>query len=177
MLSGGSCIGSSDIRVKELEEFFRSCDGCEPLLDLVTISDLDNKPGVYAIYLRDQGGCKLLYIGETSSLFRRLVDLIGFRHTFSWRLFIRILEEKLGRSVKDREAIKLWYEDKDLRKEVVKEVGDFLRRTCIKWRVLEGSNRDERRSIEKELINRLKPLEPHEKGRFRLLKGLLKDKS
>jgi len=142
----------------------------------VTISDLDDKPGVYAIYLRDQSGCKLLYIGETSSLFRRLVDLIGFRHTFSWRLFIRILEEKLGRSVKDREADKLWYEDKDLRKEIVKEVSDFLRRTCIKWRVLEGSNRDERRSIEKELVNKLKPLEPHEKGRFRLLKGLLKDK-
>jgi len=169
-------MGCSDQKVKELWEFFGSCDGCEPLLDFTTISDLKNEPGIYAIYLRDESECKLLYIGETSSLFRRIVNLISFNHTFSWRLFIRILEEKLGRSVKGYEAEKFWNEDKNLRKEIVRKVGAFLGRTCIKWKALNEISRDERKLLEKELINKLKPLMPHKKGRIHLLKELLEDK-
>jgi len=164
--------------VNELGEFFKLCDDCEPLLDLltdlVTLSDIDNKPGVYAIYLRDEGRCRLLYIGETSSLRRRFVELVSFNHTFSWRLFIRLLEVELGRSVKGDEAEKLWYKDKDLRRKIVKKMEDFFKKTCVKWKTLEGVNVNERRQIEKELINKLKPLMPHKKNRKSIFKDIFK---
>jgi len=173
----GDFMDRFDEVVNELGEFFKLCDGCEHFLnlftDLVTLSDIDNRSGVYAIYLRDEGGCRLLYIGETSSLLRRFVELVSFNHTFSWRLFIRLLEVELGRSVKNSEALKLW-EDRSLRRKIVKKMENFFKKTCVKWKTLEGINVNERRQIEKELINKLKPLMPHKKNRKSIFKDIFK---
>jgi len=160
----------------------KDIDSLLSISDNISLSDIDNKlsislsddkPGVYAIYLRDEGGCRLLYIEETSSLLKRFTQFVSFNHTFSWRLFMRLLEEELGRSVKSSEVLKLW-EDSSLRRKIVEKIEDLFKKTCVKWKTMEGVNVNERRQIEKELINILKPLMPHIKSRTSILKNIFK---
>jgi len=56
----------------------------------------------------------------------------------------------------------------------VKKMEDFFKKTCVKWKTLEGVNVNERRQIEKELINKLKPLMPHKKNRKSIFKDIFK---
>jgi len=70
---------------------------------------IEKRPGVYAVYLRKGQGCEVHYVGESSSLHRRIVQLVTFYHTFSWRLFKRFLERKLGiPKIGNDEAKRLW---------------------------------------------------------------------
>jgi len=73
-----------------------------------------------------------------------------------------------------RSFTKTLYEDGSLRRKIVKEMEDFFKKTCVKWKTLEGVNVNERRQIEKELISKLKPLMPHIKSRKSIFKDIFK---
>jgi len=174
---------------KEIGEAFSKCGECVPLSGLAKHIDLyldpgiaenfrklvgklageylqslgiEKRPGVYAVYLRKGQGCEVLYIGESSSLHRRIVQLVTFYHTFSWRLFKRFLERKLGIKIKkDAEAERLWYDKRGLTKEFLIR---FFNDLCIKWKTISVIDKRGLRLIEASLIILLNPREPHTEG-------------
>jgi len=122
---------------------------------------IKEEPGVYAVYLRKGQGCEVLYVGESSSLYSRIVQLVIFCHPFSWGHFKRFLGRKLGIKIKnDPEAERLWYDERELTREFLI---DFFNNLCIKWKTINVLDKRELRLIETSLIFLLNPQEPHKR--------------
>jgi len=122
---------------------------------------IENRPGIYVVYLRKGQGCEVLYVGESSSLYKRMGQLVTFNHPFSWELYKRFLERKLGISKIKKDANRLWYDKRELTREFLIR---FFNDLCIKWKTINVLDERELRFIEASLIILLKPREPHTKG-------------
>jgi len=175
---------------KEVGETFSKCGECVSLsglakhinlyLDPGTAEDfkelareylrslgIKEEPRVYAVYLRKGQGCEVLYVGESSSLYDRMGKLVTFDHPFSWELYKRFSEWRLGRSeIGNDEANRLWYDKRELTREFLTR---FFNDLCIKWKTINVFDERELRFIEASLIILLDPREPHKKrSRFPL---------
>ena len=102
---------------------------------------------------------------------RRFIEIIGIDHTFTYRLYLRLLERKLGRDV-SKEADNLWYDDKRTRLKIVQKINKLFKHVCIKIEYVESE--EEARKYEKLLINTYKPLNPHYKKKRKVLENLLR---
>ncbi|OYT50425.1 MAG: hypothetical protein B6U73_04115 [Desulfurococcales archaeon ex4484_204] len=167
-------IKYSDI-IDEFLNVTRNCKGCKSInkmLRVYSLLNLKEKPAVYAIYVRkDKNRCEPAYVGSTGNMRRRFTELIGFEHTFTWRLLVRFLEMEIGGAVKEKEARNILNRNKKLRRRIAKSMERVLSKMCIKIKYVSKSGEAE--DLEELLNEHLQPLKPHVK-RSRTLKRVLK---
>ena len=154
-------------------EHYGNCmDVSDILSNIAYLSDIDDRPAVYGLYIKSYPRLTLLYIGSTKNMWKRFINLIGFDHTFTYRLYLRLLERELRRDVSEEEADNLWYDDKKTRLKIVQKINRLFKHVCIKIEYVESE--EEARKYEKLLINTYKPLNPHYKRNWKILENLLR---
>jgi hypothetical protein len=84
------------------------------------------------------------------------LQLFGLDHTFSWRLWIAILEIERGERIKERDANSIWYSDRGVRLRAMEIVDEIFRRICIKWYPLRDIDEKRRKALEHKLAYRLR---------------------
>jgi len=162
-----------DIVEKFSPEYYGNCmDMSDILSNIACLSDVDDRPAVYGLYIRSYPRLTLLYIGSTNDMWRRLIDLVGFEHTFTYRLYLRLLERELGRDVSEEEADDLWYNDRKTRLKIIQKINKLFKHICIKIEYVESE--EEARKYEQLLIDTYKPLNPHYKENREELEKLLR---
>jgi len=154
-------------------DYYDNCiDLSEILSDLTKLSDIDEKPAVYGLYIRSYPQLTPLYIGSTNNMWRRFIELIGFNHTFTRRLYLRLLEKKLNKEVSEKEADELWYTHREIRLKVIQTINKLFKHVCIKIEYVESE--DKARELEQELISKYTPLNPHYKKKEKELEKILR---
>jgi len=143
------------------------------------IRDLPYKPGIYVLYLCEDVN-KPLYVGSSTNLYRRLAqlrDTIRFEHIFTWNIFWKEVERIEGRNFKEEDLDVFWIKEKSKREEIIVKIENLLDKICFKYIEFEGLPEKELRELERKVIDKLKPINPHYRNKKRMtLDNLLRGK-